>query len=79
MDNAPVSEPEPESIQFQDGVAEQVLAFYEMRISDEMEALHNRIVAYISEAQIPLTHVLMVLEILKQETLEQAMKKYLGS
>ena len=56
----------------------QLTKLYESEIADEMGKLHNRFVAYISEARLPLTHVIMVLEMLHQETLELAKKQYLG-
>jgi electron transfer flavoprotein alpha/beta subunit len=47
-------------------------------IEEQMASLHNRFVAYISEAQVPLPFVITVLELLLHEAREQAIKKYLG-
>ncbi len=47
-------------------------------IEEQMADLHNRFVAYISEAKIPLPFVITVLELLLHEAREQAIKKYLG-
>lgn len=41
-----------------------------------MGHLHNRFVGFISEAKLPLTHVIMVLSVLLDEAKEQARKKY---
>lgn len=54
-------------------------AEYEAGLSDEMGKLHNQFVAFIAGAQIPLPQVLLVLELLKRETLDQAYRDYLGS
>lgn len=45
---------------------------------DEMGQLHNQFVSFISAAQLPLTHVSVVLAMLQRETLDQAFKRYLG-
>jgi hypothetical protein len=47
-------------------------------IVDDMGKLHNQMVSFIAAANIPLTHVVMVLDMLKRETLDQAYKQYLG-
>jgi len=47
-------------------------------IEELMADLHNRFVAYISEARIPLPFVITVLDLLSQEAREQAVKKYFG-
>ncbi len=46
-------------------------------IEEQMANLHNRFVAYISEAKTPLPFVITVLELLLHEAREQAIKKYL--
>lgn len=51
---------------------------YSKQLNDEMGNLHNRFVAFISEAKIPLPQVFVVLDILKAECLELAQKQYLG-
>jgi hypothetical protein len=53
-------------------------AEYEAHLDVEMEHLHNQFVSFISSAHIPLPHVMVVLEMLRLETLEQIAKKYLG-
>jgi len=50
----------------------------EVDIEEQMANLHNRFVAYISEARTPLPFVITVLELLLHEAREQAIKKYLG-
>lgn len=51
---------------------------YQKSLDDKMGHLHNQFVAFISSANIPLPHVLMVLEIIKKETIDLAIKKYMG-
>jgi len=51
---------------------------YEGNISEDMGRLHNQFVSFISSAKIPLPHVLLVLDMLKRETLDQAFVLYLG-
>jgi hypothetical protein len=50
---------------------------YELALSDRMGSLHNQFVAFISASQIPLPQVLVVLEMLRLETLDQARQMYL--
>jgi|GEM_PF-4632900 len=50
---------------------------YGQHLADEMGKLHNRLVGYISEAQIPLPHVVLVLELLKDEAMELARQEYM--
>ena len=51
---------------------------YEARLNDQMANLHNQFVAFIAAANVPLPQTLLVLQMLVQETIEQAYKKYLG-
>lgn len=51
---------------------------YEDQLNTEMGQLHNQFVVFISTARLPLPQVLLVLQILVQETVEQATRKYLG-
>ena len=50
---------------------------YEAQNTEKMGHLHNRFVAFISEAKIPLPNVIMVLQMLLKEAMEMAEKKYL--
>ncbi len=50
---------------------------YGQHLTDSMGRLHNRMVAYISEARIPLPHVVMVLDLLKDEAVELARREYM--
>jgi len=52
-------------------------ADYEARVNDATGHLHNHMVAYISEAKIPLPQILLVLNMLWMETMEQCRKQYL--
>ncbi len=52
---------------------------YEAYLEDQMGHLHNRFVAFIAEARLPLPQVMLVLKVLEAETMEQAAKKYLGA
>lgn len=51
---------------------------YEAKLEVDMEKMHNQFVGFISVAKLPLPQVLLVLQMLVQETIEQAYKKYLG-
>lgn len=51
---------------------------YQAKLDSDMEKLHNQFVAFISASSLPMTEVLLVLEILVKETVDQAIKKYLG-
>lgn len=50
---------------------------YGQQLADKMGKLHNRLVGYISQAQIPLPHVVLVLEMLKDEAMELARQEYM--
>lgn len=50
---------------------------YGQHLTDSMGLLHNKLVAYISEAQIPIPHVVLVLEMLKDEAMELARQQYM--
>ena len=49
---------------------------YEDHLNDSMALLHNRFVAFIAESRLPLPQVLLVLEMLVDETITQAKTKY---
>ena len=53
-----------------------VIENYNTAIDQQMEKLHNRFVAYISESKLPFMQVIMVLQILLSEAVEMATKKY---
>ena len=59
-------------------IIEAVGEAYQISLNDKMGNLHNQFVAFISSANIPLPHVLIVLEIIKKETIDLAIKKYIG-
>lgn len=50
---------------------------YGQHLTDSMGRLHNQMVAYISEAQIPLPHLILVLELLRDEAVELARREYM--
>ena len=50
-------------------------AAYEQALDDQTGNLYNQFVAYISEAKIPLYHVLVVLEVVKTEVIRQIRKR----
>lgn len=50
---------------------------YGQHLTDSMGRLHNQMVAYISEARIPLPHLVMVLELLLNEAIELARQEYM--
>ena len=49
---------------------------YEDHLEQNMALLHNRFVAFIAESRLPLPQVLLVLEMLLDETITQAKTKY---
>uniref|UniRef100_A0A6M3KN40 Uncharacterized protein n=1 Tax=viral metagenome TaxID=1070528 RepID=A0A6M3KN40_9ZZZZ len=59
-------------------VLEKLSEAYEEKLNDDMGKLHNRFVGFISMSRLPLPQVLLVLEMLRLETIEQARKSYLG-
>lgn len=50
---------------------------YGQHLTDSMGRLHNQLVAYISEAQIPLPHLVLVLELLRDEAIALAKQEYM--
>jgi len=59
-------------------IINQVILEYEAKVDSEMGKLFNRFVGYISEARIPLSNALVVIEMLREATVKQAYEKYLG-
>ena len=53
-------------------------AEYEANIADEMGQLYNQFISFIAATKVPLPNVLVVLEILKRNTVDQAIQMYLG-
>jgi len=51
---------------------------YESQLDERMGQLYNQFVSFISASQLPLSQVLIVLEIIIRETVDQAKKRYLG-
>lgn len=47
------------------------------KLDKDMGRLHNQFVSFISSAGLPLTEVLLVLEILKREIIDEAYSKYI--
>lgn len=68
---------QPEQKQIPNEVINGIVEEYEAQNTEKMGHLHNRFVAFISEAKIPLPNVVMVLQMLLKEAMEMAEKKYL--
>ncbi len=51
---------------------------YQQYITDQAGALHNKLVAFVSESKLPLIQVLLVLELLLDEVKTQLRKQHLG-
>lgn len=51
---------------------------YNQYITDKAGLLHNQIAAFISGSKVPLLHVLLVLELLLEETKRRLYDEYLG-
>jgi hypothetical protein len=50
---------------------------YEAGIAGEMEQLYNQFVVFIATAKLPLPHVALVLDMLKQDVVNQSFEAYL--
>ena len=59
-------------------VAQALSEEYAAQLDERMGHLHNQFVAFVATSQLPLPHVLLVLEILVSETVAQAKAKYVG-
>jgi hypothetical protein len=67
------------AIEKQQALLEQLSEVYSAKLDDEMGKLHNQFVAFISASKLHLPQVALVLEILLKETVDEAMRKYMGS
>jgi hypothetical protein len=63
----------------QQAVIEKLREEYLSRLDDNMGQLHNQFVAYISASALPLPQVALVLEILLKETVDEAVRRYMGA
>lgn len=63
----------------QEIIMKELSTAYLNSLDTEMGKLHNQFVAFISSSKLPLPQVALVLEILLRETVDHAMKKYIGS
>lgn len=59
-------------------ILEKITQEYEAQKIDRMGRLHEQFVAFISESKLPFTEVALVLQMLLNENMELAKKKYLG-
>ena len=59
-------------------VLEAMAKQYAEQLDNDMGQLHNQFVGFISASKLPLPQVALVLEILLRETVDEAMKRYLG-
>lgn len=59
-------------------VLEAMAKSYAEQLDNDMGHLHNQFVGYISASKLPLPQVALVLQILLRETVDEAMKRYLG-
>ena len=66
------------AVQRQTELLQQLGEAYKDSLDEQMGQLHNQFVAFISAARLPLPQVLVVLEILVNETVAQATERYLG-
>ena len=53
-----------------------IIENYNTALDQQMEHLHSRLIAYVSESKLPVMQVIMVLQILLSEATEIATKKY---
>ena len=52
-------------------------AQFDATLNDRMGHLHNRMVAFVAESKLPITHVITVLQMLLSEANDQAIKKFI--
>jgi len=50
---------------------------FDETLTDRMGDLHNRMVAFVAESRLPITHVITVLQMLLSEANDQAFKKFI--
>lgn len=67
---------DPGNKQIPPEIVKMIIDNYNIMIDQQMELLHNRIAAYVSEAKLPVMQVIMVLQILLGEAVEMATTKY---
>ena len=70
-----MSKKEPKQIPNE--IIAEIVSNYEAGVTDQMGHLHNKFVGFISEAKIPLPNVITLLQMLLNEALEMANKKYI--
>lgn len=70
-----VREPTPEELTA--AAFRKMQQMYEVQLDDKMGKLHNQLIAYVSQAQIPLPHLVLVLDLLKDEAVQLAKQKYM--
>jgi tetrahydromethanopterin S-methyltransferase subunit G len=75
--NEPTEDQVQEIKKRQEAALQELSKVYAQRIDDDMGKLHNQIVGFISTSNTPLPYVVMVLEMVKQEAIKLAFKKYL--
>ena len=59
-------------------IVDMILENQAVQVEERMGLLHNRFVAFIAEAQIPIPEVVTLLHVLLAEATEMALKKYIG-
>ena len=69
---------EQEATEQRAAVIAELRASYEESLTDEMGKLYNQFVGFIASAKLPLPQVLLVLEMLRQDTIDQATERYKG-
>jgi len=50
---------------------------FDETLNERMGHLHNRMVAFVAESRLPITHVITVLQMLLTEATDQALKKFM--
>jgi hypothetical protein len=61
----------------QKALMEELSKSYELQLDEQMGFLHNQFETFISASRLPISHVVMVLEMLKTEAIAMAFKKYM--
>jgi hypothetical protein len=66
------------ALEKQQAVFEKLAEEYSNQLDDDMGKLHNQFVGFISASKLPLPQVALVLEVLLRETVDEAIRRYMG-
>lgn len=76
MDEVNEIQDTPEGKQIPSEIINMIIENYNTVLDNQMENLHNRFIAYISESKLPVMQVILVLQLLLKEATDMASHKY---